>query len=181
MIRREIVAAANTRPSRTREPDAQRYRLVVETGPRDPEPVSTNAVIVQLTGLEAATDYLVRTVTLDEFLVHVRALVRSGAAEDGVLRFSDLTLEPATRAVARGNRPIDLTPIEFSLLELLLRNPGRVIHRAAISHHVWGYDFGSSSNSLNVYVGYLRRKTELAGEPRLLHTVRGVGYVLRDP
>jgi two-component system response regulator MprA len=77
-------------------------------------------------------------------------------------------------------RPIDLTPTEFSLLELLLRNPGRVIHRTEIFRHVWGFDFGPSSNSLNVYVGYLRRKIEAAGEPRLIHTVRGVGYVLRE-
>ena len=127
-----------------------------------------------------ADEYLVRPFAVDEFLDRVSALLRRSDAEQGVLRFSDLTLEPSTRAVTRGDRRVDLTPIEFSLLELLLRNPGRVIHRTEIFRHVWGFDFGSSSNSLNVYVGYLRRKIEAAGEPRLIHTVRGVGYVLRD-
>ena len=127
-----------------------------------------------------ADDYLVHPFALDEFLLRVRALLRRSDANEGPLRFSDLTLDPETRVVARGGRPIILTPTEFGLLELLLRNPGRVIHRTEIFSHVWGFDFGPSSNSLNVYVGYLRRKTEAAGEPRLIHTVRGVGYVLRD-
>ena len=132
-------------------------------------------------GLAAGADeYLVRPFAVDEFLDRVSALLRRSDAEQGVLRFSDLTLDSATRAVTRGDRQIDLTPIEFSLLELLLRNPGRVMHRTEIFRHVWGFDFGSSSNSLNVYIGYLRRKIEAAGEPRLIHTVRGVGYVLRD-
>jgi len=129
-----------------------------------------------------ADDYLVRPFAVDEyleFLARVRALLRRSDAEEGILRFSDLTLNPETRAVSRAGRQVDLTPTEFSLLELLLRNPDRVIHRTEIFHHVWGFDFGPSSNSLNVYVGYLRRKTEAAGEPRLIHTVRGVGYVLR--
>ena len=135
----------------------------------------------RVAGLDpGADDYLVRPFALDEFLAHVRALLRRSEPEEGVLRFSDLTLDPKTRAVARAGRPIDLTPTEFSLLELLLANPGRVIHRTELFDHVWGFDFGSSSNSLNVYVGYLRRKIEAAGEPRLIHTVRGVGYVLRD-
>jgi two-component system response regulator MprA len=134
--------------------------------------------------LEAgADDYLVRPSTVDElleFVAHVRALLRRSEPEEGVLRFSDLTLDPKTRTVVRAGRPIDLTRTEFGLLELLLRNPGRVIHRTEIFRHVWGFDFGPLSNSLNVYVGYVRRKTEAAGEPRLIHTVRGVGYVLRD-
>ena len=104
----------------------------------------------------------------------------AASAEEGVLRFADLTLDPKRGPWRAADRPIDLTPTEFSLLELLLRNPGRVLHRTEIFRHVWGFDFGPSSNSLNVYVGYLRRKTEAAGEPRLIHTVRGVGYVLRD-
>ena len=96
-----------------------------------------------------------------------------------VLRFGDLQLDPATRVVRRARRPIELTPIEFRLLELLLQNPGRVLTRSLIFSQVWGFDFGVMSNSLTVYVGSLRRKTEAAGEPRLIHTVRGVGYVLR--
>lgn len=135
----------------------------------------------RVAGLDSgADDYLVRPFAVDEFLARVRALLRRSDAEQGALRFSDLTLDPETRAVTRADRRIDLTPIEFSLLELLLRNPGRVIHRTEIFRQVWGFDFGPSSNSLNVYVGYLRRKIEAAGEPRLIHTVRGVGYVLRD-
>ena len=98
-------------------------------------------------------------------------------AED--LRYADLVLSPDTREVRRGNRPIDLTPTEFDLLELFLRNPERILSRHEIFTSVWGYDFGSTSNSLNVYVGYLRRKLETDGETRLLHTVRSVGYVLR--
>jgi two-component system, OmpR family, response regulator MprA len=96
-----------------------------------------------------------------------------------LLRFGDLSLDPRTRVVARGDREIELTPIEFALLELLLANPGTVLPRSAIFEHVWGYDFGATSNALNVYVGYLRRKTEAGGEPRLIQTVRGIGYVLR--
>lgn len=135
----------------------------------------------RVAGLPSGADeYLVRPFAVDEFLDRVSALIRRSDAEQGVLRFSDLTLDSSTRAVTRGDRQIGLTPIEFSLLELLLGNPGRVIHRTEIFRNVWGFDFGSSSNSLNVYVGYLRRKIEAAGEPRLIHTVRGVGYVLRD-
>jgi len=96
------------------------------------------------------------------------------------LRFRDLRLDPITREVYRGSRQIELTPIEFSLLELFLRRPEEVLSRGEILTHVWGFDFGSSSNSLNVYMGYLRRKLEAAGEPRLIHTIRGVGYVLRE-
>jgi len=140
-----------------------------------------HSVLNSLTELDPGVDdYLVRPFALGEFLARVRALLRRNDAVDDPVSFSDLTLDPRTRAVARGGRPIDLTPTEFSLLELLLRNPGRVIHRTEIFRHVWGFDFGPSSNSLNVYVGYLRRKIEAAGEPRLIHTVRGVGYVLRE-
>jgi two-component system response regulator MprA len=97
-----------------------------------------------------------------------------------VLRFADLSLDPATREVRRGDRRIELTRTEFHLLELFLRNPRQVLTRSLIFERVWGYDFGPSSNSLDVYVGYLRRKTEAGGEPRLIQTVRGVGYALRE-
>jgi two-component system response regulator MprA len=96
------------------------------------------------------------------------------------LRFSDLTLDPRTREVKRGTRRIELTPIEFALLELLLENAETVLARSLIFERVWGFDLRATSNSLNVYVGYLRRKTEAEGEPRLIHTVRGIGYVLRN-
>jgi two-component system response regulator MprA len=106
---------------------------------------------------------------------------RNGHIGADVVRFTDLVLDPATREVRRARRRIELTPTEFSLLELFLRNPGCVLTRAAIFDRLWGFDFGVMSNSLNVHVGHLRRKTEAAGEPRLIHTVRGVGYVLREP
>ncbi len=97
------------------------------------------------------------------------------------MRFGDLMLDPRTREVTRAGRPIELTLTEFSLLELLLRSPRQVLTRAQLFTHVWGFDLGGMSNSLNVYIGHLRRKTEASGEERLIHTVRGVGYVLREP
>jgi two-component system response regulator MprA len=135
-------------------------------------------------GLDAgADDYLVKPFALEELLARLRALLRRSAPllDDEVLRFSDLSLDPATREVKRGDRRIELTRTEFLLLELLLRNARQVLPREVIFDRVWGYDFGANSNSLEVYIGYLRRKTEADGEPRLLHTVRGVGYVLREP
>jgi two-component system response regulator MprA len=135
-------------------------------------------------GLDAgADDYLVKPFALEELLARIRALLRRVAADgeqEPVYRVADLSLEPATRIVRRGGRLIELTRTEFSLLELLLRNAGQVLTREIIFDRVWGYDFGASSNSLEVYIGYLRRKTEAEGEPRLIHTVRGVGYVLRE-
>jgi len=111
----------------------------------------------------------------------LRALLRRDADEnDDVLRYGDLTLCRRTRKVSRGDRPIELTRTEFDLLEFFLANPGRVLERAEIAEHVWGFDFGQGSNSMNVYVGYVRRKTEANGEPRVIHTVRGVGYILRE-
>jgi two-component system response regulator MprA len=109
-------------------------------------------------------------------------LRRAGNGDEAgdVLRFSDLELDLGTREVRRGQRPIELTRTEFALLELFLRNPRQVLTRSIIFERVWGYDFGPSSNSLDVYIGYLRRKTEEDGAPRLIHTVRGVGYALRD-
>jgi two-component system response regulator MprA len=128
-----------------------------------------------------ADDYLSRPFVLVELLTRVRALLRrKGRAGTDVLRFADLVLDPGTREVVRAGRPLDLTLTEFSLLELFLAHPREVLPRAFIFTQVWGFDFGATSNSLNVYIGHLRRKLEAAGEPRLIHTVRGVGYVLRE-
>jgi two-component system, OmpR family, copper resistance phosphate regulon response regulator CusR len=127
-----------------------------------------------------ADDYLTKPFAFDEFLARVRALLRRGATSRApVLRLADLTLDPATREVARGARRIVLTQREYALLEYLLRNAGRVLTRPMIAEHVWGLDFDSETNVIDVYVGYLRRKIDGEGEPRLLHTVRGAGYALR--
>jgi two-component system response regulator MprA len=142
----------------------------------------------RVTGLDAgADDYLVKPFALNELLARVRALLRRVEytapplpAGGSALTFADLVLDPETREVRRGDRPIRLTRTEFAMLEMFLRNPRIVLTRAAMFEQVWGYDFGTSSNGLDVYVSYLRRKLEELGEPRLLHTVRGVGYVLRD-
>jgi two-component system response regulator MprA len=113
---------------------------------------------------------------------HTRRLLRRrGSESSDTLHFADLALCRRTRSVMRAERKIELTRTEFDLLELFMSNPGRVLERALIGERVWGFDFGGSSNSMNVYIGYLRRKMEAAGEPRLIHTVRGVGYVLREP
>ncbi len=143
-----------------------------------------DSVSDRVEGLDAgADDYLVKPFALEELLARIRALLRrsSPSADERPMRFADLELDPVTREVRRGERPIELTRTEFALLELFLRNPRRVLTREVIFDRVWGYDFGPSSNALEVYVGYLRRKTEAEGEPRLIHTVRGVGYVLREP
>jgi two-component system response regulator MprA len=136
----------------------------------------------RVAGLDAgADDYVTKPFALEELLARVRALLRRTSDETGeVLRFADLELDPGTREVRRGSRPIELTRTEFSLLELFLRNPRQVLTRSVIFERVWGYDFGFASNSLDVYIGYLRRKTEAGDEPRLIQTVRGVGYALRD-
>jgi two-component system, OmpR family, response regulator MprA len=142
-----------------------------------------DAVFDRVAGLDAgADDYLVKPFALEELLARVRALLRRTVNGDphGVLRFADLSLDPATREVRRGEREIELTRTEFLLLELFLLNPRQVLPRALIFERVWGYDFGPTSNSLEVYVGYLRKKLESGGEDRLLQTVRGVGYVLRE-
>jgi two-component system response regulator MprA len=133
-------------------------------------------------GLDAgADDYLPKPFALAELLARLRALLRrAGNGDDDVLRFSDLELDPGTREVKRAGTAIELTRTEFALLELFLRNPRQVLTRSVIFERVWGYDFGPSSNSLDVYIGYLRRKTEEGGAPRLIHTVRGVGYALRE-
>ena len=141
------------------------------------------SVTDRVAGLDAgADDYLVKPFALEELLARLRALLRrsDGAAPGDVLEFAGLTLDTGTRQVRRDGREMELTRTEFSLLELFLRNPRQVLTRSLIFERVWGYDFGPTSNSLEVYVGYLRRKTEAGGEPRLIHTVRGVGYALRE-
>ena len=143
-----------------------------------------DAVGDRVAGLDAgADDYLVKPFALEELVARLRALLRrtETSAPGETLSFADLTLDPLTREVLRGDRAIELTRTEFSLLELFLRNPRQVLTRSLIFERVWGFDFGPTSNSLEVYIGYLRRKTEADGEPRLLHTVRGVGYTLREP
>jgi two-component system, OmpR family, response regulator MprA len=138
----------------------------------------------RVAGLDAgADDYLVKPFALEELLARLRALLRrsSDVPEEGPLHFDDLWLDPDTRLVRRGEREIETTRTEYLLLELFMRNPRRVLTRSTIFEAVWGYDFGYASNSLDVYIGYLRRKTEADGERRLIHTRRGVGYVLREP
>jgi two-component system response regulator MprA len=144
-----------------------------------------DAVGDRVEGLDAgADDYLTKPFALDELLARLRALLRrvspDPADSEERLEFADLTMDLASREVVRGDRTMTLTRTEFALLELFLRRPRRVLERSFILEEVWGFDFPTTANSLEVYVGYLRRKTEAEDEPRLLHTVRGVGYVLRE-
>ncbi len=144
-----------------------------------------DAVSDRVAGLDAgADDYLPKPFALEELLARLRALLRRSSVENAdtaaVLRFADLSLDPGTREVTRGSRQITLTRTEFTLLELLMCHPRQVLTRSRILEDVWGFDFPTTGNALEVYVGYLRRKTEADGEPRLIHTVRGVGYALRE-
>jgi two-component system, OmpR family, response regulator MprA len=161
-------------------------RRMRDTGDRTPVLMLTarDEIGDRVAGLEAgADDYLPKPFAVEELLARLRALLRrSGwSGQRDALRFGDLELDPHAHEVRRGGRLIELTRTEFLLLELFLHHPRQVLSRSQIFDNVWGYDFGPASNSLEVYVGYVRRKTEAAGEPRLLHTVRGVGYVLRAP
>ena len=137
----------------------------------------------RVAGLDAgADDYVTKPFALEELVARMRALLRrTSVGEDELLRFADLELDPGTREVRRGGDLIELTRTEFALLELFLTNPRQVLTRSIIFERVWGYDFGFASNSLDVYIGYLRRKTEAGDKPRLIQTVRGVGYALREP
>jgi two-component system, OmpR family, response regulator MprA len=160
-------------------------RRVRESGDRTPVLMLTarEQIDDRVAGLDAgADDYLVKPFALRELMARVRALLRRSdeTGQEETLNFEDLHLDRLAHQAHRGERPLSLTRTEFLLLELFLRHPKQVLTRSIIFEHVWGYDFGASSNSLGVYMGYLRRKTEAGGESRLLHTVRGVGYVLRE-
>jgi two-component system response regulator MprA len=160
-------------------------RRMRATGDRTPVLMLTARAEVseRVAGLEAgADDYLAKPFAREELIARLHAMLRRTGweGEEQLLRFADLELDPRAHEARRGERLLELTRTEFLLLVLLMRHPRQVLTRATIFDHVWGYDFGPASNSLEVYIGYLRRKTEAAGEPRLLHTVRGVGYVLRS-
>jgi two-component system response regulator MprA len=158
-------------------------RRLRSAGDRTPVLMLTarDSVDDRVAGLDAgADDYLVKPFALRELQARLRALLRRVDGPADELRFGDLRLEPATRDVWRGDRRLELSRTEYALLELFLRHPRQVLERSTVFEQVWGYDFGATSNVLGVYMGYLRRKTEAGGEPRLLHTVRGVGYILRE-
>jgi two-component system response regulator MprA len=160
-------------------------RRLRETGDRTPILMLTakDAVDDRVAGLEAgADDYLVKPFALRELVARLRAIMRrvAPASDSTQLALGDLRLDSAAHRAYRGDRVLDLTRTEYLLLECFLRHPRQVLSRSQIFEMVWGYDFGSDSNSLGVYIGYLRRKTEAAGEPRMIHTVRSVGYVLRE-
>jgi two-component system, OmpR family, response regulator MprA len=160
-------------------------RRMRQAGDRTPVLMLTarDAIDDRVKGLDVgADDYLVKPFALRELQARLRALLRrtNDGADSEVLHYADLSLDPVAHEVRRGDQLIELSKTEFLLLELFLKHPRQVLTRSTIFEHVWGYDFGPTSNALGVYMGYLRRKTEANGEPRLLHTIRGVGYVLRD-
>jgi two-component system response regulator MprA len=161
-------------------------RALRATGDRTPVLMLTARETVgdRVAGLDAgADDYVVKPFAMDELFARLRALLRRSASSETateVLRFGPLRLDAGSREARIGKRTVELTRTEFSLLELFMRNPRIVLSRSVINERVWGYDFGATSNSLGVYIGYLRRKLEADGEPRLIHTVRGVGYALRE-
>jgi two-component system response regulator MprA len=162
-------------------------RRLRASGDRSPVLMLTarDAIDDRVAGLDAgADDYLVKPFALRELMARIRALLRRHTPDEHdeppeALHFDDLTLDPLAHEVHRSGRRLDLTRTEFALLELFMRHPRQVLSRSTIFEHVWGYDFGAASNTLGVYMGYLRRKTEDGGSPRLLHTVRGIGYILR--
>jgi two-component system response regulator MprA len=160
-------------------------RRMRQAGDRTPVLMLTarDAIDDRVKGLDVgADDYLVKPFALRELQARLRALLRrtNEGGDSEILRYADLVLDPVAHEVRRGDRLIELSKTEFLLLELFLQHPRQVLTRSTIFEHVWGYDFGPTSNALGVYMGYLRRKTEAGGESRLLHTIRGVGYVLRD-
>ena len=161
-------------------------RRMRQAGDRTPILMLTarDAIDDRVKGLDVgADDYLVKPFALRELQARLRALLRragEGSGDEEILRYADMVLDPVAHEVRRGDRLIDLSRTEFSLLQMFMQHPRQVLTRSTIFEHVWGYDFGPTSNALGVYMGYLRRKTEDGGEPRLLHTVRGVGYVLKD-
>ena len=162
-------------------------RMLRSTGNDVPILILTarDAVGDRVDGLDAgADDYLVKPFSTEELLARLRALTRrshpESEAASEVLTFADLTLDPQSREVSRGDRRISLTRTEFALLQAFMEHPRRVLDRSWLLNEVWGFDFPTTANSLEVYIGYLRRKTEQEGEPRLIHTVRGIGYVLRE-
>ncbi|MDQ1434774.1 MAG: two-component system, OmpR family, response regulator MprA [Actinomycetota bacterium] len=161
-------------------------RILRDRGNRTPILMLTarHEVSDRVAGLDAgADDYLVKPFALDELFARVRALLRRSSITDGdeVLTVADLVLDPSRRQAWRAGRELELTKTEFDLLELLLFNAGIVVTRDSIYERIWGYDFETSSKSLDVYIGYLRRKTEFDGAPRLIHTIRGIGYTVRTP
>lgn len=161
-------------------------RRMRQAGDRTPVLMLTarDAIDDRVKGLDVgADDYLVKPFALRELQARLRALLRrasEGAGQGEVLSYADLVLDPIAHEVRRGDRLVELSKTEFLLLELFMKHPRQVLTRSTIFENVWGYDFGPTSNALGVYIGYLRRKTEEGGEPRLVHTVRGVGYILRD-
>jgi two-component system response regulator MprA len=161
-------------------------RRMRQAGDRTPILMLTarDAIDDRVKGLDVgADDYLVKPFALRELQARLRALLRrsgEGSGEGEMLHYADLVLDTSAHEVRRGERLIELSRTEFSLLELFMKHPRQVLTRSTIFENVWGYDFGPTSNALGVYMGYLRRKTEAGGESRLLHTVRGVGYILRD-